>query len=92
MVDRVLELASLFLRTHGNIMVKMFQSEYSQELIKKWENQFRLLKLSKPRAIHATKSRDFFNRNGLSENLRELKKIKYPFLFCMCNLIFERQR
>jgi 23S rRNA U2552 (ribose-2'-O)-methylase RlmE/FtsJ len=50
MVDRVLELTSKFLHTHGNIVVKMFQSENSLVTVKKWANQFKTLNLCKPKA------------------------------------------
>ena len=50
MVERVLELASKYLKSHGNIVIKVFQSEFTQDILKKYQAKFDTLRLSKPNA------------------------------------------
>ena len=50
MVERVLEFAGKYLHTHGNIVVKVFQTEFTQEIVKKWTTKFDTVRLSKPPA------------------------------------------
>ena len=49
MVEKVFEFTK-YLKTHGNIVVKMFQSEFTNEIMKKWKPHFRILKRMKPPA------------------------------------------
>jgi 23S rRNA (uridine2552-2'-O)-methyltransferase len=53
MVERVFELNDKFLHNGGNTVIKVFQSENTQEFVKKWESRFDLLKLTKPKASQA---------------------------------------
>ncbi|QEE15374.1 SAM-dependent methyltransferase [Promethearchaeum syntrophicum] len=49
MVEKVFEFTK-YLKKHGNIVVKMFQSEFTNEIMKKWNPYFRTLKRMKPPA------------------------------------------
>ncbi len=49
MVEKVFEFTK-YLKKHGNIVVKMFQSEFTNEIMKKWKPYFKLLKRMKPLA------------------------------------------
>ncbi len=49
MVERVFEFTK-YLKNHGHIVVKMFQSELTNEIMKKWKTHFRILKRMKPPA------------------------------------------
>ena len=49
MVERVFEFTK-YLKKHGNMVVKMFQSEFTNEIMKKWKPHFKILKIMKPPA------------------------------------------
>jgi len=49
MVEKVFEFTK-YLKNHGHIVVKMFQSEFTNEIMKKWKTHFRILKRMKPPA------------------------------------------
>lgn len=59
LVERALELALKYLRPHGNIVIKVFQSGESQQFIQKNKSKFRILKYSKPEASTSA-SREIF--------------------------------
>jgi 23S rRNA (uridine2552-2'-O)-methyltransferase len=49
MVEKVFEFTK-YLKNHGHIVVKMFQSDLTNEIMKKWKTHFRMLKRIKPPA------------------------------------------
>ena len=49
MVERVFEFTE-YLKNHGHIVVKMFQSDLTNEIMKKWKPHFKILKRMKPPA------------------------------------------
>jgi 23S rRNA U2552 (ribose-2'-O)-methylase RlmE/FtsJ len=59
MVERVLELARLFLERNGHVAIKVFQSENTMQIIKKWTPYFENLKLFKPPSSQQT-SRELY--------------------------------
>jgi 23S rRNA (uridine2552-2'-O)-methyltransferase len=50
MVVRVLEIAQKYLQLHGNVVIKVFQTENTQKIISPWKSHFESLKLFKPGA------------------------------------------
>ena len=50
MVEKVFEITSKYLRNNGNVAIKVFQSEETNEILNNYKNQFAMLKRMKPQS------------------------------------------
>ncbi len=62
---KVLEIAKIVLKPGGNLVMKIFQGENTRELIRKVRENFRYVKLSKPKASRSRSAEIYLVAKGL---------------------------
>lgn len=68
---RALEISRIFLQYKGNLLIKIFQGEYTKELVEDIKNEFYYVKISKPESSRSSSRETYIVCKGFKK--RKLK-------------------